>query len=472
MRKIGRNDPCPCGSGKKYKHCCHPRDGASRVVRLVDERMRGEQAEARTAVLRVVRDDLFWASPQYCRIAERFVWTVGTDADFCDVWDVVMCWRLYSSVTAPDVRKPEVYVAALEYLFGQLREDRYVTQKEIADKHGVTASAVSRIFTRIVDTLFDRNVEPPEWPQKPDGPTLPGIANGMRSVRSSTPFSFLNGTEKTMFRIAGVLEESGVARAADALEHDDWPEGKTPRDQAQELLYDAMDESSSARRVGLARQALRLYPDSPDAYNILAEEAPTKEEALAFYRLGIEAGERDLGPDLFRKYKGHFWGYIRTRPYMRSKFGYAFTCEELGRYEEAIWHYRDLLHLNPNDNQGARYRLLHLYFALKRLEEAADLLDQYDEYSTYWAFGWFMASYLRGADDRVLKKLWNDARSVNPHVPAYMLGKKPLPPGRPDWIAVGGESEAAAYVYELKHLGLLDERLRAWVRKQESGRKG
>jgi SEC-C motif-containing protein len=20
--KIGRNDPCPCGSGRKYKHCC------------------------------------------------------------------------------------------------------------------------------------------------------------------------------------------------------------------------------------------------------------------------------------------------------------------------------------------------------------------------------------------------------------------------------------------------------------------
>jgi hypothetical protein len=22
MKKIGRNDPCPCGSGKKYKQCC------------------------------------------------------------------------------------------------------------------------------------------------------------------------------------------------------------------------------------------------------------------------------------------------------------------------------------------------------------------------------------------------------------------------------------------------------------------
>jgi uncharacterized protein YecA (UPF0149 family) len=21
-QKIGRNDPCPCGSGKKYKNCC------------------------------------------------------------------------------------------------------------------------------------------------------------------------------------------------------------------------------------------------------------------------------------------------------------------------------------------------------------------------------------------------------------------------------------------------------------------
>jgi hypothetical protein len=22
MLKVGRNDPCPCGSGEKYKNCC------------------------------------------------------------------------------------------------------------------------------------------------------------------------------------------------------------------------------------------------------------------------------------------------------------------------------------------------------------------------------------------------------------------------------------------------------------------
>ncbi|MGB2727569.1 MAG: SEC-C metal-binding domain-containing protein [Halobacteriota archaeon] len=25
-KEIGRNDPCPCGSGKKYKKCCLGKD--------------------------------------------------------------------------------------------------------------------------------------------------------------------------------------------------------------------------------------------------------------------------------------------------------------------------------------------------------------------------------------------------------------------------------------------------------------
>ena len=29
MSKIGRNDPCPCGSGEKYKRCCQGKDEAA-----------------------------------------------------------------------------------------------------------------------------------------------------------------------------------------------------------------------------------------------------------------------------------------------------------------------------------------------------------------------------------------------------------------------------------------------------------
>lgn len=35
MSKIGRNDPCPCGSGKKYKKCCLSKDEVVRAKELV-----------------------------------------------------------------------------------------------------------------------------------------------------------------------------------------------------------------------------------------------------------------------------------------------------------------------------------------------------------------------------------------------------------------------------------------------------
>ncbi len=38
MPTTGRNDPCPCGSGKKYKHCCMPGDRARQVRQLTRDR--------------------------------------------------------------------------------------------------------------------------------------------------------------------------------------------------------------------------------------------------------------------------------------------------------------------------------------------------------------------------------------------------------------------------------------------------
>jgi uncharacterized protein len=36
--KVKRNDPCPCGSGKKYKQCCQPKDRAAQAERVAWER--------------------------------------------------------------------------------------------------------------------------------------------------------------------------------------------------------------------------------------------------------------------------------------------------------------------------------------------------------------------------------------------------------------------------------------------------
>ena len=48
MAKPGRNDPCHCGSGKKYKKCCHPKElAAEGEVIAKDQAARAEREAAR-----------------------------------------------------------------------------------------------------------------------------------------------------------------------------------------------------------------------------------------------------------------------------------------------------------------------------------------------------------------------------------------------------------------------------------------
>src|SRR5271165_586012 len=57
MAKPGRNDRCPCGSGKKYKACCLTRDEAAERDRLAAEQAgREARAAARRLELRKARD--------------------------------------------------------------------------------------------------------------------------------------------------------------------------------------------------------------------------------------------------------------------------------------------------------------------------------------------------------------------------------------------------------------------------------
>jgi hypothetical protein len=58
MTKLGRNDPCPCGSGKKVKRCCIEKLEAERRVEVVSAQR--EQLEAKTERLKAERDELLW----------------------------------------------------------------------------------------------------------------------------------------------------------------------------------------------------------------------------------------------------------------------------------------------------------------------------------------------------------------------------------------------------------------------------
>jgi tetratricopeptide (TPR) repeat protein len=57
MAKPGRNDRCPCGSGKKYKVCCLPKDEARRAKEAAAQQtVRDVREAARRQELRAVRE--------------------------------------------------------------------------------------------------------------------------------------------------------------------------------------------------------------------------------------------------------------------------------------------------------------------------------------------------------------------------------------------------------------------------------
>ncbi|MFQ5946299.1 MAG: hypothetical protein ACE5NC_08630, partial [Anaerolineae bacterium] len=216
----------------------------------------------------------------------------------------------------------------------------------------------------------------------------------------------------------------------------------TPLEKAQDLAYQAF-EARGRRRVQLARKALELSADCADAYVILAEHTSELDRARDLYTQGVAAGERALGPRTFAEEAGHFWGLVSTRPYMRARFGLAQCLERLGRTGEAIEHYRDLLRLNPNDNQGVRYVLLPALLAQGRDDEAGALLRQFEgDAMALWQYGRALWMFRREGDSRPARESLGQALRANRRVPRYLTGDEELPEDDAPSYALGSDEEA------------------------------
>ena len=61
MVKVGRNDPCPCGSAQKYKRCCLPREEAAAAERAAARACEAESAPPPVEIV-AAADDLDEAS--------------------------------------------------------------------------------------------------------------------------------------------------------------------------------------------------------------------------------------------------------------------------------------------------------------------------------------------------------------------------------------------------------------------------
>jgi tetratricopeptide (TPR) repeat protein len=270
------------------------------------------------------------------------------------------------------------------------------------------------------------------------------------------------GTEKLGLDLSKSLEQKNFSSEKDLEDYLNKivKKGKVPRPSskntlrmAQDIIYDAWESEDGKERIKLAHKALSISPDCADAYVILAEEeAKTVEQAKEFYQKGVEAGKRALGKEKFKEYKGHFWGIIASRPYMRARAGLAQCLWELGQYDEAIKHYREMLRLNPNDNQGIRYVLAACLADLQRFDELEKFLTSKrykNDCGPNWLYAKALLKFVRYGDTIASESALKQAQEVNPYVPEYLARKRPIAPILPDTVTVGGEDEAMCSAADL-----------------------
>jgi tetratricopeptide (TPR) repeat protein len=221
----------------------------------------------------------------------------------------------------------------------------------------------------------------------------------------------------------------------------------TDLERAQDLMWDAWDERVRSKRIAMARRALEISPDCADAYVLLAgETARNPEEALDLYQKGIAAGERALGKKPFEENVGHFWGILETRPYMRARNGLAECLREMGRTSEAIEHFKELLLLNPTDNQGNRDLLLACYLDVGRDSDAWDLLNQYPaQILAAWAYSSALVLFRLHGDSQEARDALKKAVEQNPHALKYLSGRRRLPRELPSTYQIGNVNEAVIY---------------------------
>ena len=245
----------------------------------------------------------------------------------------------------------------------------------------------------------------------------------------------------------------------------------TPLERAQELVYRAV-EAPGRRRVQLARKALELSADCADAYVLLAEHTSDPERARDLYTQGVAAGERALGPQTFADEAGHFWGAIGTRPYMRARFGLARCLEQLGQLEEAIGHYRELLRLNPGDNQGVRDVLLPVLLARGQEAEAGVRLKQFeDDPTALWLYGRALWMFRREGDSPSGRARLREALRANRRVPKYLASGAELPGEAPATYALGSEEEAVICARALRDVWRATPGAEPWLVRWKSGGK-
>ena len=135
---------------------------------------------------------------------------------------------------------------------------------------------------------------------------------------------------------------------------------------------------------------------------------------------------------------------------MRARAGLASALLKLGDVDGAVDHFRDMLRLNPNDNQGIRYILLGcLLSGVMTARSRSCWPHMRTMQRVFWLYTRALLAFRQGGEsDEQAAALARDACAANEHVPAILAGTKTPVPSDSGYITMGGPDEATYYVTE------------------------
>ncbi len=270
-------------------------------------------------------------------------------------------------------------------------------------------------------------------PETPDSPFV--IERLMRDTRRSFEDEEFSSEDEFREKMHDFVDDNATGDRLEDLK-------ENSEELAQELAFQAFESANQDLADELTKKALAIDPDCVDALAIRAfldsEDAAQLIEALEHAAL---SGENSLGEEFFAEFMGDFWPLVEARPYMRAIKQLAEVLWAVGRRFDAIDHYINLLDLDPEDHMGNSVLLLGCYLAMGEVQRSWDLLEEYDDESAVFQWGWLLV-FLMSDDEDASEDALKNAMEVNPYVAPHLLGMAEPVDGNPAVVTIGSPEEA------------------------------
>ncbi len=270
-------------------------------------------------------------------------------------------------------------------------------------------------------------------PETPDSPFV--IERLMRDTRRSFEDEEFGSEDEFREKMHDFVDDNATGDRLEDLK-------ENSEELAQELAFQAFESANQDLADELTKKALAIDPDCVDALAIRAfldsEDAAQLIEALEHAAL---SGENSLGEDFFAEFMGDFWPLVEARPYMRAIKQLAEVLWAVGRRFDAIDHYINLLDLDPEDHMGNSVLLLGCYLAMGEVQRSWDLLEEYDDESAVFQWGWLLV-FLMSDDEDASEDALKNAMEVNPYVAPHLLGMAEPVDSNPAVVTIGSPEEA------------------------------